>query len=114
MYKRQGLGAAQQANSDLNGIDAPEIALGYAVAYPLGVVGCILSLLALKYTPVSYTHLDVYKRQVLEPTLNELALLGGIVVLRTIPVSYTHLDVYKRQMLPFWILARPIFIAPCH
>ena len=43
-----GLGAAQQANSDLNGIDAPEIALGYAVAYPLGVVGCILSLLALE------------------------------------------------------------------
>lgn len=44
-----GLGAAQQANSDLNGIDAPEIALGYAVAYPLGVVGIILSLIALKY-----------------------------------------------------------------
>lgn len=44
-----GLGAAQQANSDLNGIDAPEIALGYAVSYPLGVVGIILSLLALKY-----------------------------------------------------------------
>lgn len=44
-----GLGAAQQANSDLNGIDAPEIALGYAVAYPLGVIGCILALLALKY-----------------------------------------------------------------
>lgn len=44
-----GLGAAQQANSDLNGIDAPEIVLGYAVAYPLGVVGIILSLIALKY-----------------------------------------------------------------
>ena len=44
-----GLGAAQQANSDLTGIDAPEIALGYAVAYPLGVVGCIMSLLGLKY-----------------------------------------------------------------
>lgn len=44
-----GLGAAQQANSDLNGIDAPEIALGYAVAYPLGVVGIILSLIVLKY-----------------------------------------------------------------
>ncbi|NCC09038.1 MAG: putative transporter [Bacteroidia bacterium] len=44
-----GLGAAQQANSDLHGIDAPEIALGYAVAYPLGVVGIILSLLVLKY-----------------------------------------------------------------
>ena len=33
-----GLGAAQQANSDLTGIDAPEIALGYAVAYPLGAL----------------------------------------------------------------------------
>lgn len=44
-----GLGAAQQANSDLRGIDAPEIALGYAVAYPLGVIGAILALLALKY-----------------------------------------------------------------
>ena len=44
-----GLGAAQQANSDLNGMDAPEIALGYAVCYPLGVIGIILSLLALRY-----------------------------------------------------------------
>ncbi len=34
-----GLGAAQQANSDFNGIDAPDIAMGYAVAYPLGAVG---------------------------------------------------------------------------
>ncbi|MDO4164991.1 MAG: putative transporter [Bacteroides sp.] len=44
-----GLGAAQQANSDYHGVDAPEIALGYAVAYPLGVIGAILALLALKY-----------------------------------------------------------------
>lgn len=45
-----GLGAAQQAFSDINkGGEAPDIAMGYAVAYPLGVVGAILSLLALKY-----------------------------------------------------------------
>lgn len=44
-----GLGAAQQAVSDVSGADAPEIALGYAVAYPLGVVGCILTLLGLRY-----------------------------------------------------------------
>ncbi|MCQ4875763.1 MULTISPECIES: putative transporter [Odoribacteraceae] len=44
-----GLGAAQQANSDINGIDAPEIAMGYAVAYPLGVIGTILVLQSLKY-----------------------------------------------------------------
>lgn len=54
-----GLGAAQQANSDLNGIDAPEIALGYAVAYPLGVIGCILALLALKYL----LHINTWKEE---------------------------------------------------
>lgn len=51
-----GLGAAQQANSDLTGIDAPEIAMGYAVAYPIGVVGVILTLLALKYLLKVDTH----------------------------------------------------------
>ena len=71
--------------------------------------------------PVSYTHLDVYKRQVLHVTdvhetngiiwhtvdaLPETAQPGAAVT-GTIdwewrfdkmqPVSYTHLDVYKRQ-----------------
>lgn len=45
-----GLGAAQQAYSDIHpGFDAPEIATGYAVAYPLGVIGAILTLMALRY-----------------------------------------------------------------
>ncbi|MFA6677288.1 MAG: putative transporter [Bacteroidales bacterium] len=43
-----GLGAAQQAFADVNGIDDPTIAMGYAVAYPLGVVGVIVSFIALK------------------------------------------------------------------
>ena len=44
-----GLGAAQQAFSDMHaGADAPDIAMGYALAYPLGVVGAILTLLALR------------------------------------------------------------------
>ena len=34
-----GLGAAQQAYSDMTGISDETIALGYAVAYPLGVIG---------------------------------------------------------------------------
>ena len=44
-----GLGAAQQAYSDLFGKGVETIALGYAVAYPLGVVGIILSLLFVRY-----------------------------------------------------------------
>ena len=43
-----GLGAAQQAFSDATGGDPSGIALGYAVAYPLGVVGWILTFIALK------------------------------------------------------------------
>ncbi len=37
------LGAAEQAYHDLFGVVSPDIATGYAVAYPLGVVGLILS-----------------------------------------------------------------------
>ena len=44
-----GLGAAQQAYSDLRHIDAPSIASGYAVTYPIGVLGVILSFVILRY-----------------------------------------------------------------
>ncbi|MBR4995306.1 MAG: putative transporter [Alistipes sp.] len=45
-----GLGAAQQAFSDIRpGADAADIATGYAVAYPLGVIGAILTILLLRY-----------------------------------------------------------------
>ncbi|MEG2365157.1 MAG: putative transporter [Alistipes sp.] len=44
-----GLGAAQQAYTDTSGISDPTIALGYAVAYPLGVVGIILSMVFVRY-----------------------------------------------------------------
>ena len=44
-----GLGAAQQTFQDLTGIANPDIASGYAMAYPLGVVGIIFSLLLLRW-----------------------------------------------------------------
>jgi putative transport protein len=47
-----GLGAAQEALRQLcearQQVDIPEIALGYAVAYPLGVVGTILAILLIR------------------------------------------------------------------
>ena len=71
-------------------------------------------------TPVSYTHLDVYKRQgwirssisvttfgtgkiaddQIEKLIRahfDLRPYGIVKMLDLIPVSYTHLDVYKRQ-----------------
>ena len=44
-----GLGAAEQTFSDLTGTANPNIASGYAMAYPLGVVGIIASLLLLRW-----------------------------------------------------------------
>ncbi|MBR6103913.1 MAG: putative transporter [Paludibacteraceae bacterium] len=45
-----GLGAAQQTFSDMtNGVSNPNFASGYAVAYPLGVVGIIGSIVAFRY-----------------------------------------------------------------
>ena len=44
-----GLGAAQQAFSDITGVSNPNIASGYAMAYPLGVVGIIFAILTMRW-----------------------------------------------------------------
>lgn len=44
-----GLGAAQQAYYDMTGVELPSIAMGYAVAYPLGVIGIILAIVLIRY-----------------------------------------------------------------
>ena len=56
------------------------------------------------WIPVSYTHLDVYKRQILNDVTGDLWKYGVLDDVKnlafnasSIPVSYTHLDVYKRQ-----------------
>lgn len=43
-----GLGAAQQTYTDIHGTTDPTIAMGYAVAYPLGVLGIIFSIALVK------------------------------------------------------------------
>ena len=42
------LGSAQQTYLDTMGTNEPSIALGYAVAYPLGVIGLILALILMR------------------------------------------------------------------
>ena len=49
---------------------------------------------AARHDTVSYTHLDVYKRQCLACVCCKIARFGALM-----SVSYTHLDVYKRQAL---------------
>ena len=44
-----GLGAAQQTYFDTTGASDPTISMAYAVAYPLGVVGVIVSLILFRY-----------------------------------------------------------------
>ena len=75
----------------------------------------ILSLYII-YQAVSYTHLDVYKRQLkkilklLEQGRLYIKLLRMVVQKLRIPesVSYTHLDVYKRQVKGY--TAKPVYI----
>ena len=43
-----GMGAAATAFKDMNGVDSKNIPLGYSVAYPLGVIGCILSMILVR------------------------------------------------------------------
>ena len=56
-----GLGAAQQAFTDITGEVNPNIASGYAMAYPLGVVGIITVLLAMRW----FFHIKVEKEEAL-------------------------------------------------
>ena len=60
----------------------------------------IAALVAHGYRAVSYTHLDVYKRQ----QRGHQHPVGGVAGVDGChrPVSYTHLDVYKRQP---WVAA---------
>ncbi|MDR1683380.1 MAG: putative transporter, partial [Candidatus Symbiothrix sp.] len=44
-----GLGAAQQAFNDMTGHNDSTITMGYAVAYPLAVIGIIFSIMLLRY-----------------------------------------------------------------
>ena len=62
---------------------------------------CSAPLHASALPPVSYTHLDVYKRQPAHRKgyipAGSFHSLKSSPVAAGIPVSYTHLDVYKRQ-----------------
>lgn len=44
-----GLGAAQEAYYDIYGVNDPTVAMGYAVAYPLAVVGIIGAIILIRY-----------------------------------------------------------------
>ena len=59
-----GLGAAQQAFSDVTGEVNPYIASAYAMAYPLGVVGIITVLLAMRW--FFHIKLDKEEQRLLE------------------------------------------------
>lgn len=52
-----GLGAAQEAYFDATGVADPTISMGYAVAYPLGVIGIICSILLLR----TFFRIDIEK-----------------------------------------------------
>ena len=73
---------------------------------PYGSYEEAVTVKAVPYFPVSYTHLDVYKRQdivhVLRPghrIHHDLSFPGSKGTAGTAgAVSYTHLDVYKRQL----------------
>ena len=77
---------------------------------------CAAGWVRLSAGAVSYTHLDVYKRQVLNVAVNyggRQEIVRGMQILarRVQPVSYTHLDVYKRQRLCGYTVSAQTFFA---
>jgi len=82
-----GLGAAQQAFVDVTGASPSIIAQGYAVAYPLGVVGCILSFILLKTLFKDEKQVVIQK-----PTEQPGAQVSGKLVQRKISISKRKLN----------------------
>lgn len=81
-----GLGTAQQAYSDLCHIDAPTIASGYAVTYPMGVLGVIISFIILKWV----LRINVKKE--------EAAALGGVGHLEEVTLNTFAVKVSNEMM----------------
>ncbi|MDR2651139.1 MAG: putative transporter [Prevotellaceae bacterium] len=85
-----GLGAAQ-STLEQSGITNEPIAIGYAIAYPLGVVGIIISLLAMRYffkiklekeyeTLQSNKHYDIQQPILLTLEVNNPAIFGKSII----------------------------------
>ena len=73
------------------------VKIGGGVNHRIGLFDMIL--LKDNHVAVSYTHLDVYKRQLRSFYRQTIRWKHNIMELAgCIPVSYTHLDVYKRQI----------------
>ncbi len=92
-----GLGAAQQAYTDLYGSNATEIALGYSVAYPLGVIGCILAMQILKAT----AYRKIFKAPV-EQESEKLNVVPINIIVKNKDITNTTLeDIRKSSKLDF-------------
>ena len=98
VYKRQALGFGVKLKEDPE--KAKQNLLRLVEPHDLVRFGLIPELVG--RIPVSYTHLDVYKRQTEHAVYAPARRCGGGGRLhqlrRPVAVSYTHLDVYQRQV----------------
>jgi len=95
-----GLGAAQQAYMDTKGVSEPGIALGYAVAYPLGVIGCILSFIAIRALLYKDGNLSARKEKPKQISAEPVVATGKLVQ-KKIVVSKKKLNGLSLEKLEF-------------
>jgi putative transport protein len=102
-----GLGAAQQAvkqvSGGMNGSIMPEIGLGYAIAYPFGVIGIIISLFLIR--KVFNVNLEQEMKLFDQELHPEEALPDKISILVSNPLVFNRsiIDISKQFQYPFVI-----------
>ncbi|NDW13889.1 putative transporter [Bacteroides sp. 214] len=117
-----GLGAAQTAFFDTNGYADPTIAMGYAVAYPLAVVGIIVSIMLVRFvfrinlgketaqlqgasvgeTSIELVSLEVRNPSVFGRTIKDIALLldnKKFIVTRVLHHQNEHIEIAQPTSL---------------
>lgn len=93
-----GLGAATEAVGQVFGADAPVIANGYACAYPLGVMGIILSMLLVRY--ICRINLGREQKQIEQEQTANTHVMPHRMTLRAVNPSLEQKTIYQvRQFL---------------
>lgn len=100
-----GLGAAQQATSDLTGIDMPQIAMAYSMAYPIGVIGVIISFIILKY--VMRIHRDSEEKEA-QSGLGDMENLS----VRSYTIEVTNPTIFGETIRKIKSLSKREFVVP--
>jgi aspT/yidE/ybjL antiporter duplication domain len=104
-----GLGAAQEAHRMLTGEPDPSIASGYAIAYPLAVLGIIGSILAVRV--IAHIDVEADEKRLLEEAREQMESAQRFAIVVKNPAVFGKTMMELRELTPAHFVASRIWKA---